>query len=515
MSRVNNEAPAVPSHDGLDPRSIVNFFNQLRAISSEAGLRSITTVHGENAKLYDQLKGKDEEISKLKKEMRTQDERKWTAMEEMFSANEREKDLHKATQKQLQALEKTQADKDKVIYERNGKIKALEKELQQLQSDYAKESSDLKKANTEINTLHQTIKERDTTVEKMKTAGSDLKEKLSAAKKRAKELEEGTASAQQALEKVQARLTRVEGFAGELIEHDEETLIDGFVGLWDFAKDELSSHFSVDLPQDSLQQTNASWNRLRKCDLALEHHIPLPCSNTQAAKRMRLAMVLALLAREIDRNIFQPTEMVSGNSQIRKCLVDLATVDGEKESFYRAISHSIDPPAQMGMREANVSNAVNSVAAYMDGLFTDELRTKFRQSLEKIVRQAVQVWQPIQRGRRKYESDFERPLTEEDEWYPLVFSGTGPKDPKKGRLDKKALIVFPRIWMVENGVMATFTVVTQLEKSQPDFQSAAVEMEQMEERLRSGTGRVVSRNRRANSHMTTNQSNGGRSKERK
>ncbi|KAI9929493.1 hypothetical protein MW887_000966 [Aspergillus wentii] len=514
MSRVNNEAPAVPSHDGLDPRSIVNFFNQLRAISSEAGLRSITTVHGENAKLYDQLKGKDEEISKLKKEMRTQDERKWTAMEEMFSANEREKDLHKATQKQLQALEKTQADKDKVIYERNGKIKALEKELQQLQSDYAKESSDLKKANTEINTLHQTIKERDTTVEKMKTAGSDLKEKLSAAKKRAKELEEGTASAQQALEKVQARLTRVEGFAGELIEHDEETLIDGFVGLWDFAKDELSSHFSVDLPQDSLQQARSSWNKLRKCNLALEHHIPLPCSNTQAAKRMRLAMVLALLAREIDSHIFQPTQMVSGNPQIRKCLVDLAMVDAEKESFYRAISHAIDPPA--GMREANMSNAVNRVAAYMDGLFTDELQTKFRQSLEKIVRQAVQIWQLIQRGRRKYESDFEPPLTEQDEWYPLVFSGKGPSDAKKGRPDKEALVVFPRIWMVENGVMTTFTVVTQLEKTQPDLQSAAVEMEQMEEeRLRSGTGRVVSRSRRANSQMTANRSNGGRSKERK
>lgn len=65
----------------------------------------------------------------------------------------------------------------------------------------------------------------------------------------------------------------------------------------------------------------------------LSHQIPLPCSNTHTTKQIRLAVLLAILAREIDEHIFQPIYIAPGDFRIRKVLADLAATDSEKESF--------------------------------------------------------------------------------------------------------------------------------------------------------------------------------------
>lgn len=58
----------------------------------------------------------------------------------------------------------------------------------------------------------------------MKTAGSELKDRLYAAKRRTKELEESSSSLQQSLEATQAQLSKVEGFKAEFVETDEDSL---------------------------------------------------------------------------------------------------------------------------------------------------------------------------------------------------------------------------------------------------------------------------------------------------
>jgi hypothetical protein len=57
---------------------------------------------------------------------------------------------------------------------------------------------------------------------------------------------------------------------------------------------------------------------------------------------MRLAVILAILAREIDRHIFQATYIIAKGTQIREAL---AASDSENESFCRSILLSMDPGA--------------------------------------------------------------------------------------------------------------------------------------------------------------------------
>jgi hypothetical protein len=61
---------------------------------------------------------------------------------------------------------------------------------------------------------------------------------------------------------------------------------------------------------------------------------------------MRLAIFLAILAREVDKQIFQPTYLLPEDAGIREVLTNLGASDSEKESFCWSILLSINPNEQ-------------------------------------------------------------------------------------------------------------------------------------------------------------------------
>ncbi|KAL2011077.1 hypothetical protein VTN00DRAFT_3795 [Thermoascus crustaceus] len=112
-------SPSVPGlSDGLDAQAVKTFFAQLKTLSSTSGFDVTLAVHDENIKLQAHLKSKDDDIAKLMDEMDKQ-EKKETAINEMFEANENEKSKHKKTQDQVQTLQKVIEDKEKYISECN------------------------------------------------------------------------------------------------------------------------------------------------------------------------------------------------------------------------------------------------------------------------------------------------------------------------------------------------------------------------------------------------------------
>jgi len=95
-----------------------------------------------------------------------------------------------------------------------------------------------------------------------------------------------------------ARLSEIEGYTTELHEEDEAVWINKLAALWGAARRLVESHFKEDLPQRSLEDVGA-WKRLKDSEV-LDHLIPLPQSNSLAAKQMHIAALLAILARSID-----------------------------------------------------------------------------------------------------------------------------------------------------------------------------------------------------------------------
>lgn len=188
-------------------------------------------------------------------------------------------------------------------------------------------------------------------------------------------------------------------------------------------------------------------------------------------------MLLAILAREIDKYIFQPIYTTPADSHIRGALADLAATDSEKESFCRSILRSIDAQAQARVLQLSVQTIINNVLSYLNELLSEAQRRSLRSSLEKIVQRAVEVWKPIQQVKRKYEPDFEPPESD-DEWSPFIFpENDRAENQTKREQNQNALSIFPRICSIENDAITAYSGVTQLSISSQQFLAAKREME--------------------------------------
>ncbi|KAL7649218.1 hypothetical protein ACMYSQ_012329 [Aspergillus niger] len=375
----------------------------------------------------------------------------------MFEAIEKEKGRHKETKEQAFLLQKTIEDKEKLISERDKRIGELEKQ----------ERGKLADSQKDVTALQNAKKEKEDTIDKMKSVGAELKERLSTSKKRVKELEEQVSMLKGTLANTQGRLTKLEGFAAGHHEVDEESLVEGFIGLWEYAKTELYPHLNVDFPSETLRpeeigwQDISPWDRLRHCDL------------------MRFSVILAILAREIAKHIFQPTYIAPMQDYFEKALSNLAATNSEKESFCRSILLSIDPETQARICLKNVQSAIKNVSAYLDELLPEDQRNAFLRSLSKIIQKAVDIWKPVQRAQRRYVPDFESPHAE-DEWEAFTFptdeNPTTETNANQKSPNNFSLTVFPRICVIENNTCTAFTTVILLNSSHYPWTAAATEI---------------------------------------
>ncbi|KAI2860036.1 hypothetical protein CBS63078_10830 [Aspergillus niger] len=254
-------SPPVPMCAPLDTQAVKDLFNQFKSLASTTGYDTTLAVYDENTKLYGQLKSKDSELENLMGEINERERKKETALNEMFEAIEKEKGRHKETKEQALLLQRTIEDKEKLISERDKRIGELEKQVKKLQSDNTKERGKLADSQKDVTALQNAKKEKEDTIDKMKSVGADLKEKLSTSKKRVKELEEQVSMLKGTLATTQGRLTKLEGFAAGHHEVDEESLVEGFIGLWEYAKTELYPHLNVDFPSETLREKSASSKR--------------------------------------------------------------------------------------------------------------------------------------------------------------------------------------------------------------------------------------------------------------
>lgn len=81
MSSRNTTVSAVTAHaQVLNTQAVTDFFTQLKTLTSTAGFNLTLVVYEENTKLQNQLKCKDDQITKVENEMSERDKKKeWPA----------------------------------------------------------------------------------------------------------------------------------------------------------------------------------------------------------------------------------------------------------------------------------------------------------------------------------------------------------------------------------------------------------------------------------------------------
>lgn len=218
---------------------------------------------------------------------------------------------------------------------------------------------------------------------------------------------------------------------------------------------------------------------------SLPHHVPLPRTNSIPAKQMRIAVILAILARSLDIHIFHPTYAFGEDSEVREVLCHLAVRESKKESFCRGLLLSLFPDEQESAANERIDSVTEHVMRHVHGLLLNPEGEEFEAGLSRLARSAYETWATIRAIKERYEPSFDGAPVEGFEWDTLLFDGdiVGSTDEKTaihGGRDDAILIVLPRLYVIEKNqppqLIADGTV---LRRSQSLAAAQELEEEQM------------------------------------
>ncbi|KAJ5778750.1 hypothetical protein N7520_001996 [Penicillium odoratum] len=431
--------------------SLKSFLKCVIELATSPELQATTTIMCE----FDHQKQQIKQLNDLGKDH-------MITIKTMAATIQNEKKAHEDTQAQLERLKKEMADKDRVIADQLQKINALGKDAKNLRSEKSQETMRATRLSDENTLLQRALKEKDAIIEKNSASETALDERLKSEKKRSEKLSEDYASLERMMTEFQVKLQQTESFRAPYSEMDIELMTDQFANLWDYATQQISKVLNQDILIDHI-----SWETFRKgSTFMMPHTVPLPASTSKAAKGMRLVITLAILSREIEKHIFQPNYLDSDDNQLRRVLSELATTNGEKESFCRAMLLSIDETVQRRSALSRVSRIARDVTHHLFGTLSDIKQEELRQTMSKIAEEAMNVWIPLQHAEIKYEPDFEPLLWDDDEWACFEFPGEKTANAKRDAGSPTELLtIFPRISQVAEKKRHGWTFVTQIRSS--------------------------------------------------
>lgn len=191
----------------------------------------------------------------------------------------------------------------------------------------------------------------------------------------------------------------------------------------------------------------------------MQHRVPLPPTNSLAAKKMRIAVVATILAESIDAHIFHPTYLFGDGNEARNTLSSQAMSSSKHESFCRGVLLAILPDENEEAATERVEQVVVEVMKYIKDLLPKDSIEGFISDLERLVRHAHEVWKETRMTRKFFEPVFDSNHFNNIECLSLDFgsletSETGQERTSQGAGDEELLVVFPHLYLVESDQIA-------------------------------------------------------------
>lgn len=285
-----------------------------------------------------------------------------------------------------------------------------------------------------ITELQQKLKSRDNEINSFKEQSKDEGARLIVAIE-AKDLAEKELCSLQAIVDAQAEtINRFDRFTFKMTQTPQETLyvvlsvVSKFFSR-EYSHQELQSifqsvyrvterFFGNDL-DETVFADHGRWAVMRK-----KQPIPMPLSNSPAAKQMRVAAVLGICAQLLSKHIFQPTYLLNDNS-LSNLIVEISEVDPDTELYLRSVLLPIHPNKQEKNAKARIGHVVASVVQYAGPMLSEESEEEFRVSLTNICKTICEKWMDFQKLEAQVESTFE--AGDEDDWSLLPPPGQGEK----------------------------------------------------------------------------------------
>lgn len=163
--------------------------------------------------------------------------------------------------------------------------------------------------------------------------------------------------------------------------------------------------------------STVSWHRLT--ELECLEGIPLPPTNSDAAKRMRVAAVLRLVAEAASSHICQPIHIPHRGNTVADLLDNIEQLDPERARHLRSVLLSIQPGKQDEYGKKLATTAFKSVYGAVNFMLDDS--KAFGRALLEWFDKVSHAWRSFQQFEVRYQTLFEHENEDliPEEWEPL------------------------------------------------------------------------------------------------
>lgn len=359
---------------------------------------NITSLEEAKAGLEGVKASNETEIATLKENIATLEDEKKKVEEALAAANE-----------EIAALQATVAQKNNEIESLQESLRAAEEQIGSLQQT-------VEDKNAKIDDLHGKLTAEGARADSAIAHGEDLQARLD--------------DTEQTLHLTSGKLADLEQYRVPLHHDNEDIYVTVLDKIWTNIVTLVEGTFRPNIDEQILADPSC-WANLRNSPY-LKHatslQIPLPQSNSPAAKGMRISAVLAVLSRALHRYLFRPVYLLDEEDEpLVKFLRQLEDEDPTREAHMRATLLAMMPERQLEEGARRVKKVVREVSWLVQHLLSALQFEAFYSGLEAACRLACEQWMRIQMAGMKIEPYFGPPYDDFD-WQVLELPEFGEED---------------------------------------------------------------------------------------
>lgn len=184
--------------------------------------------------------------------------------------------------------------------------------------------------------------------------------------------------------------------------------------MFNGALDYLQSTIGQDLDGDLLVQSGKRFHN------SVQTPLPIPLSNSVAAKHMRVVAGLTALSNAFVFHVFRPTYVMQSHG-LDEALRLTADLQPNQEAYTRAVLLKVLPDLQQKIQAESISSVVGDVSEAVGRWLQN--KEAFKSGLRQICDRASTTWARIQRVEEKIWPVLDFHMA--DGWKPLPIGSTG------------------------------------------------------------------------------------------
>jgi hypothetical protein len=173
---------------------------------------------------------------------------------------------------------------------------------------------------------------------------------------------------------------------------------------------------------------------------------------------MRIASITAIIARQFDAYLLQPTYLLDSENQLRDLLIEQALDECRKESAVRGLVQALLPKRQDSAGSTRVTQVCEQIMRTIQDLLPKNLQLSFQEQLEELAEEARDRWSVVLRSQTVIFPSFDLDDDQDWAWNELCL------DPNQSTVavkesqsqddeaqDEPVLVVFPRLCTYHDG----------------------------------------------------------------